>query len=58
MRKTEKSVLFDLVCGMALSEFEGEPVKLKYHGKVYYFCSDTCRHHFKSDPEKYLLTDK
>ena len=56
MKKVKKSVLFDLVCGMSLSEFENEAVTMKYQGKIYYFCSETCRHHFEMDPDKYLLS--
>lgn len=57
MKKEKKSVLLDLVCGMTLSEFEEDPIILKYQGKIYYFCSENCRHHFQMNPEKYLLGD-
>ena len=56
MNTSKKSVFLDLVCGMTVSEFENEPMTLKHHGKIYYFCSETCRHHFEINPEKYLLS--
>ncbi len=42
----------DPVCGMTV-----EPTtrfKSLYRGRVYYFCSESCKRKFDSDPEKYL----
>jgi len=29
----------------------------KYHGRVYYFCSKTCKDTFEKDPSKYAHKD-
>lgn len=42
----------DFVCGMAVTpEFEDT---CHYKGKVYAFCSESCKEGFLEEPEKYL----
>ena len=41
----------DVVCGM---EVDSKAIKSTFRGKEYYFCSDTCKHKFDKDPEKYI----
>ncbi len=45
--------VFDLVCGMALDK-DQVAFWEEYKGKVYYFCSENCREHFRNNPEMYL----
>ena len=54
VQKYKKIVVLDLVCGMDQSEFPGLPLVLKYQGKEYLFCSETCKAHFQQNPDKYL----
>lgn len=42
----------DFICGMKVSpEYEDT---CHYRGKVYAFCSESCKESFLEDPEKYL----
>ena len=42
----------DLVCGMDVDEKKAS--KLKHKGKVYHFCSPTCKWAFKENPRQFL----
>jgi len=44
----------DPVCGMK-TEDETAFMKYEHEGMPYYFCSESCRDKFKSDPAKYVL---
>ncbi len=41
----------DPVCGMEVSTTK---LKAVYKGKLYYFCSDSCKRRFEENPEYYL----
>ncbi len=41
----------DPICGMEI--IPSRSIEYKYKGEKYYFCSASCEHEFKSDPEKY-----
>jgi len=43
----------DLVCGMEVEERSARNFSV-FGGKTYYFCSESCKKKFDSDPEKYL----
>lgn len=43
----------DPVCGMDVDE-KSARFTLRYHGKMYYFCSHECKQEFEEDPEKYV----
>ena len=45
----------DLVCAMKVDP-QKPPFKILYQGKVYYFCSEVCKHLFERMPEKYIKT--
>jgi Cu+-exporting ATPase len=42
----------DLVCGMTINE-EDAAATSTHQGRVYYFCSTSCRDKFESDPDAY-----
>lgn len=42
----------DPVCGMAF-EAEKAAGKREYQGTTFYFCSDSCRKRFDSEPSRY-----
>jgi L-lactate dehydrogenase len=42
----------DPACGMEVDESQS-PLSAQYMGKTYYFCSESCRTAFVSNPEKY-----
>ncbi|WP_449462515.1 YHS domain-containing protein [Tardisphaera miroshnichenkoae] len=44
--------VLDPVCGMTVQETT--PYKSLYRGKVYYFCSQSCKKEFDANPAKYL----
>jgi len=46
-------MVIDPVCGMQIDE-KKVTQKSFYNGKVYYFCSATCKKEFDRDPEKYI----
>jgi RND family efflux transporter MFP subunit len=48
----EASVHKDIICGMDVEEHTAEAVgrTSEYHGKKYYFCSDSCKQRFEKDP--------
>lgn len=50
--KEEGGMVMDLVCGMEL-ELGKAKLLSDYKGKTYFFCSEGCKAHFDSDPEKY-----
>lgn len=41
----------DPVCGMDINE--GSKFKSSYKGKIYYFCSASCRQNFDKNAERY-----
>ncbi|MHA2281124.1 MAG: heavy metal translocating P-type ATPase [Promethearchaeota archaeon] len=43
--------VMDPICGMEI--IPSRSIEYKYNGDKYYFCSASCEHEFKSDPEKY-----
>ncbi|GCC10803.1 copper-transporting P-type ATPase [archaeon] len=43
----------DPVCGMEVNESKAEN-KFYYKGKMYFFCSPSCKNSFEKEPEKYL----
>ncbi|MHA2006686.1 MAG: heavy metal translocating P-type ATPase [Promethearchaeota archaeon] len=43
--------VMDPICGMEI--IPSYSIEYKYKGEKYYFCSASCEHEFKSDPEKY-----
>jgi YHS domain-containing protein len=43
----------DLICGMNVDE-KSARYKSEYKGKIYYFCSPTCKEDFDKNPEKHL----
>jgi YHS domain-containing protein len=47
----------DLVCGMEVDP-KTAPAKSIYQGKIYYFCSNDCKHDFDRDPQKYINAAK
>ena len=52
---TEEAVemFFDVVCGMELPKSKAKHPSV-YRGETYYFCSQSCKNHFDSDPQKYV----
>lgn len=47
----------DPVCGMVFEEETAEELgatKAEHKGKRYWFCSPTCEHEFKAEPEKFV----
>jgi YHS domain-containing protein len=52
--KNDEKMIRDPICGMVLDEHD-LVIKRKYNGKIYYFCSFTCRDLFSADPEKYVV---
>ena len=47
------TTLRDPVCGMAVDPAAGGP-RHDHAGRIFHFCSESCRAHFASDPEAYL----
>jgi YHS domain-containing protein len=43
----------DPVCNMQVDEANAK-FTTEYDGKTYYFCSESCKEEFESDPEEYL----
>lgn len=54
--RTDVDLTFDLVCGMELVQREAK-YSFKLNDVMYYFCTSTCREHFKNAPERYLTPD-
>ena len=48
----EQVKVFDVVCGMEVSLARIKHT-ITYNKEQYHFCSDSCRDHFKRDPQKY-----
>lgn len=48
-----RNVYFDPVCWRKVLPAQNHPTVL-YRMRTYYFCSDSCRKEFLSDPEGYL----
>lgn len=52
--KKEVSVMTkDPVCGMQIDEKKAA-ASTEHLGKTYYFCSESCKQEFNSDPHKYM----
>lgn len=43
----------DPVCGMYLVKID-DALKVKYKGKIYYFCCKCCKEAFEKEPERYI----
>jgi YHS domain-containing protein len=41
----------DPVCGMHIDP--ADALRLEYHGKTYFFCSQLCKREFEDRPEEY-----
>lgn len=50
--ENKPTTFFDVVCGMEFSAANAEHYS-DFDGKIYYFCSASCKNHFDGDPEKY-----
>lgn len=46
----------DPVCKMTVTE-EDAACSYEFKGKKYYFCAESCREQFESDPENFLARD-
>ena len=46
----------DPVCGMEVKPEEAA-CSLEFRGRKYYFCAESCRAQFESDPENFLARD-
>jgi YHS domain-containing protein len=46
------AVVTDPVCGMRIDP-DDAAATAEHDGKVYYFCSETCRDLFEGDPDSY-----
>ncbi len=53
---SEQKTAFDVVCGMEIAVSEAKHAT-EYGGETHYFCSESCKAHFDSDPKKYLGVD-
>ncbi|MBI4547196.1 MAG: YHS domain-containing protein [Ignavibacteriae bacterium] len=49
----ETEMVKDLVCGMEVDE-NNPPFTSVNKGKIYYFCSNSCKREFERNPKKYL----
>jgi YHS domain-containing protein len=49
--------MIDPVCGMR-ADSSSAPLAFDPQGRVYYFCSSTCRDEFQKDPERYAAKRK
>lgn len=47
----------DPVCGMAVDE-KSAVAKVNHQGKIYYFCSASCKAEFEKSPGKYTSGSK
>lgn len=50
----------DIVCHRPVEEGIAQILGLtaKYHGQVYYFCSEACMDHFRHEPESYATRNQ
>lgn len=51
-----KKMVKDPVCGMDVKE--NSEFKSEYNGITYYFCSESCKKQFDSNPRKYIKEKK
>jgi len=51
-RQKGKSMTKDPVCGMQVDEKTA--AKSEYDGQTYYFCSNSCKSDFDSNPARYI----
>jgi YHS domain-containing protein len=49
----DKRQLIDPVCRMEVTQGSRVPT-FTYQSKIYYFCAESCRRAFATEPEKYL----
>lgn len=52
-RRSGEHAYKDPVCGMEVSRLTAAD-ECDYQGKIYYFCSGTCREAFEAEPVKYV----
>jgi len=53
--RKQESERKDPVCGMAVTPSTAAATA-EYGGKTYYFCHESCRDKFQSQPQQYLRT--
>jgi trehalose synthase len=56
-RKDLADVLRDPVCGMTVEQFDATPDGIpsaEFRGTTFYFCSDSCRARFATEPGRYV----
>ena len=56
MLQSVDKALKDVVCGMDVTS--DSKFYLKYEGKTYYFCSDSCQHKFDTAPHTYVRKEE
>jgi YHS domain-containing protein len=49
-------MVIDPVCKMQIDENKAAAIS-KYEGQKYYFCAQSCRKAFDSNPERYTIID-
>ena len=49
-----QSMAIDPVCGMEIEEAQA-PATTEFEGRMYYFCSESCRDEFEANPQLYAL---
>jgi YHS domain-containing protein len=45
----------DPVCGMQVDEKQPGVQKTQYQGQTYWFCGDSCKQQFETNPTKYAM---
>jgi YHS domain-containing protein len=53
LEKGGREMVIDPVCNMQVDEEDAE-FTTEYDGKTYYFCLESCKEEFETDPEEYL----
>lgn len=48
------TMAIDPVCGMEIEEAQA-PATTEFEGRLYYFCSESCRDEFEASPQLYAL---
>jgi len=51
--RTEPAGHIDPVCGMSVEDGPGV-IRVRFRGKAYFFCSETCRDRFRKSPERFV----
>lgn len=52
-RNVGRKMVKDLVCGMEVDE-ENSPFTSRYKGRIFYFCSRSCKLEFEHNPERFI----